>query len=75
MFSIVYTNKMKRDVKRIKKRGKDISKLTVALDCWLPGYRYLKSTRITRSKVKCEVIANVTLSRTGYLSTRFFETN
>jgi len=31
MFEIVYTNKMKRDVKLMRKRGKDISKLTTAL--------------------------------------------
>ena len=32
MFTIRFTPKMKRDVKRIAKRGKDISKLTIALD-------------------------------------------
>ena len=32
MLTIVYTNKMKRDVKRISKRGKDLTKLTVVLD-------------------------------------------
>ena len=32
MLSIVYTNKMKRDVRRIVKRGKDITKLIIALD-------------------------------------------
>jgi len=32
MLEIVYTNKMKRDAKRMNKRGKDLSKLTVALD-------------------------------------------
>ena len=32
MFTIRFTAKMKRDVKRIAKRGKDISKLTVVLD-------------------------------------------
>ena len=32
MLTIKYTNKMKRDVRRIAKRGKDISKLTVILD-------------------------------------------
>ena len=31
MLEIVYTNKMKRDVKLMKKRGKDISKLSAAL--------------------------------------------
>ena len=31
MFAIVYTNKMKRDAKLMKKRGKDISKLTTTL--------------------------------------------
>ena len=31
MLKIKYTNKMKRDVKRIRKRGKDPSKLTAAL--------------------------------------------
>ena len=28
MYEIVFTNKMKRDVKRMKKRGKDLSRLT-----------------------------------------------
>ena len=32
MLSIVYTNQMKRDVKRMSKRGKDISKMTVVID-------------------------------------------
>jgi len=31
VLKIVYTSKMKRDVKLMKKRGKDISKLTAAL--------------------------------------------
>jgi mRNA-degrading endonuclease YafQ of YafQ-DinJ toxin-antitoxin module len=31
MLKIDYTNKMKRDVKRLNKRGKDLSKLTTAL--------------------------------------------
>jgi len=32
MLSIAYTNKMKRDVKRVINRGKDINKLIVTLD-------------------------------------------
>jgi mRNA interferase YafQ len=32
MLEIFYTSKMKRDVKLMKKRGKDISKLTAVLD-------------------------------------------
>ena len=32
MLEIVYTNKMKRDAKRMKKRGKDLSKLVAVLD-------------------------------------------
>ena len=32
MLEIVYTTKMKRDVKRMQKRGKDMSKLTAVLD-------------------------------------------
>ena len=32
MLTIVYTNKMKRDAKRMKKRGKDLSKLIITLD-------------------------------------------
>jgi mRNA interferase YafQ len=32
MLEIKFTNKMKRDVKRMKKRGKDITKLTTALN-------------------------------------------
>jgi len=37
MLAIKYTNKMKRDVKRISKRGKDISKLIIALDLLATG--------------------------------------
>jgi len=37
MLEIVYTNKMKRDVKLMKKRGKDISKLTAALSLLASG--------------------------------------
>ena len=32
MYKIVFTNKMKKDVKRMKKRGKDITKLIYVLD-------------------------------------------
>jgi mRNA interferase YafQ len=32
MLEIVYTTKMKRDVKRMTRRGKDISKLVIVLD-------------------------------------------
>ena len=32
MLAIKFTNKMKRDVKRMAKRGKDIVKLTIVLD-------------------------------------------
>lgn len=32
MLKIMFTNRMKRDVKRMKKRGKDIEKLTAVLD-------------------------------------------
>jgi len=37
MLEIVFTNKMKRDVKLMKKRGKDISKLTTALSLLASG--------------------------------------
>jgi mRNA interferase YafQ len=37
MYSIEYTNKMKRDVKRILKRGKSISKLIATLDLLATG--------------------------------------
>ncbi len=32
MYKIFYTNRMKKDVKRVKKRGKDISKLIEVLN-------------------------------------------
>ena len=32
MLKIMFTNRMKRDVKRMKRRGKDIEKLTLVLD-------------------------------------------
>jgi len=32
MLTIVFTNKMKRDAKRMSKRGKDLAKLTTVLD-------------------------------------------
>ena len=37
MLEIKYTNKMKHDVKRENKRGRDISKLTAALDLLASG--------------------------------------
>ena len=37
MLSIVYTSKMKRDVKRMKKRGKEMEKLIAALDLLAAG--------------------------------------
>lgn len=37
MYKILFTNKMKHDVKRMKKRGKDISKLTNILDLLSKG--------------------------------------
>ena len=37
MFEIVFTNKMKRDVKLMKKRGKDMSKLTATLSLLASG--------------------------------------
>ena len=37
MLEIVFTNKMKRDVKLMKRRGKDISKLTTALSLLASG--------------------------------------
>ena len=37
MLSIVYTSKMKKDVKRMRKRGKDLGKLTVAIDLLASG--------------------------------------
>lgn len=37
MLEIVYTNKMKHDVKLMEKRGKDISKLVTALSLLASG--------------------------------------
>jgi len=37
MFEIVFTNKMKRDAKLMKKRGKDMSKLTATLSLLASG--------------------------------------
>ena len=37
MLIIKYTNKMKHDVRRISKRGKDLSKLAAALDLLASG--------------------------------------
>jgi mRNA interferase YafQ len=37
LLEIVYTNKMKRDAKLMRKRGKDISKLTAALSLLATG--------------------------------------
>ena len=37
MYEIVYTNRMKRDVRRAKKRGKDISKLIKTLQLLQKG--------------------------------------
>lgn len=37
MYKISYTNRMKKDVKRLKKRGKDISKLVEVLNLLQTG--------------------------------------
>ena len=37
MYQIFYTNRMKKDIKRAKKRGKDISKLIEILDLLKTG--------------------------------------
>ena len=37
MYSLVYTNRMKRDVKLMKKRGRDLDKLIEVLDTLLKG--------------------------------------
>ena len=37
MYKIVYTNRMKKDVKRAKKRGKDLSKLIEVLNLLASG--------------------------------------
>jgi mRNA interferase YafQ len=37
MFEIVYTSRMKKDVKRMSKRGKDLIKLTTALNLLASG--------------------------------------
>ena len=37
MYKIVYTNKMKHDVRLMRKRGKDISKLVAVLDVLSSG--------------------------------------
>lgn len=45
MYQIQFTNKMKRDVKRMKKRGKDISKLTSVLSILSSGNSLPDSAR------------------------------
>ena len=37
MYKILYTNRMKKDVRRVKKRGKDISKLIEVLNLLQTG--------------------------------------
>lgn len=37
MYQITYTNRMKRDTKRMKKRGKDLTKLITALNLLAAG--------------------------------------
>jgi mRNA interferase YafQ len=37
VFAVVYSNKMKRDVKRVAKRGKDLSKLAMVLNLLASG--------------------------------------
>ena len=45
MLSIKYTNKMKRDAKRMSKRGKDISKLTAVLDLLIHNHQMPENYR------------------------------
>ena len=49
MLAIFYTNKMKRDVQRMIKRGKDLSKLICALDL-------LASQELMPEKYKDQVV-------------------
>ena len=37
MYQVIYTKRMKKDIKRVKKRGKDISKLVAVLDLLKTG--------------------------------------
>ena len=45
MYEIQFTTKMKRDVKRMKKRGKDIAKLTAVLSTLAEGIPLSKQNR------------------------------
>lgn len=45
MYQIQFTNKMKKDVKRMQKRGKDISKLTSVLSIVASGNSLPSSAR------------------------------
>ena len=49
MYQIHFTSKMKKDVKRMKKRGKDISKLTSVLSTLASGKNFLIKTMIINS--------------------------
>lgn len=44
MYQIEFTNEMKRNVKQMRKRGKDISKLTAVLDVLANDSRCLIKT-------------------------------
>jgi mRNA interferase YafQ len=48
MLEIVYTGKMKSDVKRMKKRGRDISKLITMLELLATG-NLCRQTTVTTS--------------------------
>ena len=50
MYQILFTNKMKHDLKLMKKRGKDISKLTAILN---------KLSKITSYQEICRILENV----------------
>ena len=48
MLRIMFTNRMKRDVKRMKRRGKDLGKLTAVLDTLARQQPLPHATAITR---------------------------
>ena len=47
MYKIVYTNRMKKDAKLMKKRGKDMQKLVNMLSMLANGILYLSSIKTT----------------------------
>ena len=67
MYTLVFTTRMKRDLKLMKKRGKDISKLETVLNILLSGNELPDKYKDHQLKGEMQELESVTLNLIGYL--------